>query len=475
MKFYYQHYHKYKKIEIPWINEIPDHWKMLKLRNILERVNQKNQPDLPLLSVVRDKGVIKRELSKNDDNHNVIPEDLSNHIVVKIGQFAMNKMKAWQGSYGVSKYEGVVSPAYFIFDVKNVEKDFFHMAIRSKAYIPFFNQSSEGVRVDQWDLSIERMKNVPFFIPPLEEQNAIVHFLDYTDRRIKRYIRAKQKLIKLLEEEKQAIIHQAVTCGLNPDVPMKPSGVDWLGEIPEHWFVMPLKRIVMNTYGSIKPGPFGSQLTSADMNGGDIKVYTQRNVIDKDLDKGEQYISFEKFKSLQSFQVYPGDILVTSRGTIGSTVLVTNSSEHGILHPCLIKVTPDIKKINPYYLMVLIQDSQLLKKQLLFLSNATTIDVIYSGTLANIKLPIPSIKEQNKILNFIEIKTNKINSLINQNTELLNYMKEYRTRLIADVVTGKLDVREAASQLPEELLAEEIDIEETEVEDEEEQQEALEP
>jgi len=460
MKFYYQHYHKYKKIEIPWINEIPDHWKMLKLRNILERVNQKNQPDLPLLSVVRDKGVIKRELSKNDDNHNVIPEDLSNHKVVKIGQFAMNKMKAWQGSYGVSKYEGVVSPAYFIFDVKNVEKDFFHMAIRSKAYIPFFNQSSEGVRVDQWDLSIERMKNVPFFIPPLEEQKAIVRFLDYTDRRIKRYIRAKQKLIKLLEEEKQAIIHKAVTRGLNPDVPMKPSGVEWLGDIPEHWEVLPGKTCF-----------FESKTSNSGLKEQKVLSLSYGKIIVKPEEKlhGLVPTSFETYQIIDK-----NDIIVRPTDLQNDKVSLRfgMSNQRGI--------------ITSAYLCLKTKEKLFPEYGYLFLHCLDINKIIYrlgSGLRQNLSwedfkyLPIllPSLQEQFEISNFINSSNKKIEEQINQLEKEITLLSEYRTRLIADVVTGKLDVREAAAQLPEELEAEEIDIEEIEVEDEEEQQEALEP
>ena len=153
----------------------------------------------------------------------------------------MNKMKAWQGSYGVSRYDGIVSPAYFIFEVEDVKGDFFHAAIRSKAYVPFFTQASDGVRIGQWDLSQARMREITFSIPPLPEQAAIVRYLDYVDRRVRRLVRAKRKLIALLTEQKQAIIHRAVTRGLDPDVPLKDSGIEWLGEMPGHWEVVSLE------------------------------------------------------------------------------------------------------------------------------------------------------------------------------------------------------------------------------------------
>ena len=167
-------YPAYKLSGIQWLGDVPTHWEMRKLRNVIRPITSRNRPDLPLLSVVREKGVIVRDVSDMTENHNVIPEDLSNYKVVHIGQFAMNKMKAWQGSYGVSQYDGIVSPAYFIFYVDGVQGDFFNVAIRSKAYVPFFGQASDGVRIGQWDLAQVRMREIKFLVPSPDEQTAIV-------------------------------------------------------------------------------------------------------------------------------------------------------------------------------------------------------------------------------------------------------------------------------------------------------------
>ena len=141
--------------KLVWFGVVPNHWKVLKLRQILSPVSEKNHPDLPLLSVVREKGVIVRNIEDKEENHNYVPDDLSGYKLVKIGQFAMNKMKAWQGSYGVSRFDGIVSPAYFVFDIQcDINKDFFNRAIRSVVYVNYFGQASDGIRVGQWDLYI---------------------------------------------------------------------------------------------------------------------------------------------------------------------------------------------------------------------------------------------------------------------------------------------------------------------------------
>ncbi len=202
---------KMKQSGVEWIGDIPDTWTIIPLRQLLSPVSVKNRPDLPLLSVVREKGVIVRDIENREENHNFIPDDLSGYKVVKNGQFVMNKMKAWQGSYGVSKYEGIVSPAYYIFDLNFDNIDYFHYAIRSKVYVNFFAQSSDGIRVGQWDLSLQKMKEIPFIIPTKEEQKEIVEYIPKVFKSIEKAIEDIEQEIKLVEEYKTALISNIVT------------------------------------------------------------------------------------------------------------------------------------------------------------------------------------------------------------------------------------------------------------------------
>ena len=196
---------------IPWLGDIPKHWEMRKLRQILTRKTERNQPNLPLLSVVREKGVIKRDTENFEDNHNFIPDDLSNYKVVRVGQFAMNKMKAWQGSFGVSQFEGIVSPAYFVFDLHHVGGAFFHTAIRSKAYVPSFTRASDGVRVGQWDLAESRMRDTPFFVPPSDEQQAIVEYVAKATETANTAIARTEREIALMQEYRTRLTADLVT------------------------------------------------------------------------------------------------------------------------------------------------------------------------------------------------------------------------------------------------------------------------
>lgn len=436
-------YPKMKDSGVQWLGEVPEHWEVQKLRNVLKRFTERNQPDLPLLSVVREKGVILRDMTNKEENHNFIPDDLSNYKVVRSGQFAMNKMKAWQGSYGVSRFDGIVSPAYFIFDIAEVEGAYFHSAIRSKAYVPFFAHASDGVRIGQWDLAQARMKEIPFFIPPLFEQSAIVRFLDHIDRRIRRYISSKQKLINLLEEQKQAIIHRAVTRGLDPNVHLKPSGVEWLGDIPEHWEVRRLRYLIQGklTYGAnaaaeyVNPAwPRYLRITDFGMNG---------------------KLRSNTFRSLppeiaNDYLVQPGDILLARSGaTVGKCFLVTTGIGEACHAGYLIRARPRRSVIQPEFLFAFTQSAGFARwKDSAFI--IATIQNIAADRYADLPVPIPPIPEQMDIFRFLQITTGWVLAATERAQREISLLREYRTRLIADVVTGKLDVREAAVRLPEE-------------------------
>lgn len=200
---------------ISWIGDIPKHWRLKSLRNYLRLVSDKGHPNEQLLSVVREQGVIIRDVESQDENHNFIPDDLSGYKLVKAGQFAINKMKSWQGSYGVSSYQGIVSPAYYVCDLNFGNKQFFNEAIRSKVYVPFFTQYSKGIRVGQWDLSPIGLKSIPFIEPPLSEQQEIVEYINHQTTEIDRLMVELTYQVEYLKEYKQRLIADVVTGKIN--------------------------------------------------------------------------------------------------------------------------------------------------------------------------------------------------------------------------------------------------------------------
>ncbi len=413
---------------VPWLGQVPADWVVRKLRSTLHRATERGRPDLPLLSVVRERGVIQRDTTSQELNHNYIPDDLSNYKVVRVGQFAMNKMKAWQGSYGVSQYEGIVSPAYFVFGLSGVEGRFFHTAIRSRAYAPSFAQASDGVRIGQWDVAEPRMREILFAIPPLAEQAAILRFIDHADRRIRRYIRAKQKLIKLLEEQKQAIIHRAVTRGLDPNVRLKPSGVEWLGDVPEHWEVSRVKSefICLNR----RRVPLSATERGA-MTLRRYDYYGASGVIDK----VDEYL----FDDDLLLVAEDGANLVLRNlplAIIARGKFWVNNHAH-ILKP---------RRGNIEYLAALMETMNYLP----WISGAAQPKLTQDRLMA-IAIPVAPPNEQDKIVVYYVENTASLRHAIERARREIGLLREYRTRLLADVVTGKLDVREAAARLPDEV------------------------
>ena len=220
----------------------------------------------------------------------------------------------------------------------------------------------------------------------------------------------------------------------------KPSGIDWLGDIPSHWEVKQLKYLVADKKNAIKTGPFGSQMKNDDLvENGEYKVYTQRNVLDRDFDKGTDFISEEKFRDLKEFEVFAGDVLFTTRGTIGQAAIVPNEIQRGVLHPCVIKMAPDIQRLDPNWLLTFVNDTAYFVENVLLESNSTVIEVIYSGTLKEVVIPVPPLGEQRTIYNYIHRKTAQIDDLVARKEQLLALLQQKRQAIINEAVTRGLD------------------------------------
>lgn len=298
----------------------------------------------------------------------------------------------------------------------------------------FGTQENIGMRV------IERLKVI---IPKLSEQRRIVAYLDKTCAAIDAAIEKKQKQLETLDALRKAIIHKAVTRGLDDSVKLKDSGVEWFDKVPKHWEIDRLKDVVAANKDAIKVGPFGSDLLLDDMEDEGIKVYNQRTVIDRDFDAGIHFISPAKYAAMKAFTVYPHDLLITTRGTIGRCAIVSDTAQLGILHPCLMRVQTNKARLMPEYLSILIQDCGLVLRQLQMMSAATTIDVIYSDALKRTYLPLPPVKEQQTIIDFIDNKMAEFKRIIALIEGQIETLITYRKSLIHECVIGKRRITEA--------------------------------
>ena len=238
-------YPKYKSSGIEWLGDVPAHWDVLPNRAIFVEMNERDHPEEEMLSVTIAEGVIRQQVLLEDSSKKDASRiDKSAYKLVRLGDIAYNKMRAWQGAIGVSEYSGIVSPAYVVQRPRDgVKSRYLHYLLRTPAFAKEAERWSYGITSDMWSLRPEHFKMIYTCVPPLAEQTAIVRYLDYTDERIRRYISSRERLIELLEEYRQAVIHDAVTRGLDPDVRLKSSGVEWLGDVPAHWEVRRLKTL----------------------------------------------------------------------------------------------------------------------------------------------------------------------------------------------------------------------------------------
>ena len=419
-------YSEYKDSDIQWIGKIPNHWKASKLRCYLKLVSVKGHGDKSLLSVTRELGVIRRNVESKEENHNYIPEDLNGYKLVKKGQFVINKMKSWQGSYGVSGLDGIVSPAYYVCELNSRCKDFFSIALRSMSYIPFFSQYSKGIRVGQWDLSVIGLKSIPYFEPTLAEQQAIVDYLKVKTSKIEQYVTDRERERELLESLKQSEIANVVTRGLNPNVPMKDSGIPWIGMIPRHWNIMRAKNMFRKEKRDVRP---------------EDEVITCFRDGQVTLRKNRRTTGFTESFTEYGYQgIRKGDLVIHQMDAFAGSIGVSDSDGKGtsVYHCC----TPKGKFDTRYYAFLI-----------RIMAHSGFIQSLYRGirerssdfkfpVFGNQKLIVPPLDEQQAIVDYIETRLAKIDTYIANLQAEIDYLKEFKQRLISDVVTGQICVAE---------------------------------
>ena len=376
-------YSNYKDSGVKWLGQIPLHWEEKKLRYFLESFSEKNHPSEQLLSVVREQGIIVRDITSKDENHNYIPEDLSGYKLIDKGDFAINKMKAWQGSYSISQHRGIVSPAYYTCHFRNADKEFFNIAIRSKAYVPFFTQFSKGIRVGQWDLPLVAMKNIPLFLPPLSEQLSIVSYLDGKVSAMDRLVLLTQQKVEHLKALKQAIIQEAVTTGIpNKNHVLKQTNIKWIKQIPQHWEEKRAKNMFVRMARPVRE---------------EDEVITCFRDGEVTLRKNRRTEGFtESFKEIGYQGIRKGDLVIHQMDAFAGSIGVSDSDGKGT--PVYICLQPKIECNNVYYahLLRVMAYSGYIKSLYRGIRERSS-DFRYE-TFARLYLPLPLSRSKKKLL-----------------------------------------------------------------------------
>lgn len=429
-------YPEYAPTSEKWLDNIPSHWIVKPFWSLFKRIKRTGYDKERLLSVYRDYGVIPKD--SRDDNHNRASEDLSAYQLVEPGDLAINKMKAWQGSVGVSSYRGIVSPAYFIYKAShNEESRYIHYLFRCDRYISGYLSMSKGIRVNQWDLDPDNHARMPVVLPPLDEQQEIVGVLDRETTRIDALIAKKTRFIELLKEKRQAVITKAVTKGLDDSVEMKDSELKWLGRVAKHWSIMACK------YGCSLITD-GTHLPPARVVEG-VPLLSVRNVQDGQFGfrSDDSMISEDDYIELcRSFKPMENDVLLAIVGaTIGKTAVVPENMGRFHIQRSL-AVFRFKESLNYLFMNFVFQSSgyqQLLWEGIGFSAQPG----IYLGTLSNFRIPVPPLGEQLKIVEYLVKKCQRTDALKAKTERSIELLKERRAALITAAVTGKIDVREA--------------------------------
>ncbi|MET3663602.1 restriction endonuclease subunit S [Caulobacter sp. 1776] len=430
-------YPSYRDTGVEWLGAVPSHWQVTRLNSLFREVSEPGSDDLPVLSVSIHSGVSDTELA-DDEMDRVVArsEDRSKYKRVEPNDLVYNMMRAWQGGFGAVQTVGAVSPAYVVARPTSSQSTvFIERLLRTPNAVREMKSLSKGVTDFRLRLYWDEFKNIKVALPPPEEQVAIDAFLDRETAKIDALVEAQERLIVLLKEKRQAVISHAVTKGLDPSIPMKDSGVEWLGQVPAHWEVMPAKNLA----DSIKAGPFGSALTKDMYSSAGYRVYGQEQVIPGDFSIGDYYVSSDKYDELSQYRVEVGDLLVSCVGTFGKIAIFPQGAEPGIINPRLIRFRPN-NQIDPTYLCVLLR-SAVSFEQFSYLSRGGTMDVINIGILGEIMVPVPPMQEQISIAGYLAEVQEQFDSLSAASEAAITLLQERRAALIAAAVTGKIDVR----------------------------------
>ena len=421
----------FKPSGVPWLGDMPAHWGMRRGKQLFQKMERAVLEGDEVVTCFRD-GVVTLRRNRREAGFTESLKEIG-YQGIRRGDLVIHAMDAFAGAIGVSDSDGKGTPVYSVCKpAQQVNAYYYAYALREMSRNRWIEALAKGIRERSSDFRYTEFGSQVLPLPPLPEQTAIVRYLDHADERIRRYVSSKQKLIRLLEEEKRAVINRAMTRGLDPNVRLKPSGVEWFGDVPEHWEVRKLKHLTCFHNGlAFKPSDWTEDgvpiIRIQNLNGSDDFNYTVR-------------------EDLPDFLlIRPGDLLFSWSGNRGTSFgsYIWNRDFVGYLNQHIFKL--DGYALDRGYF------SHLLRAVTRHVEEQThgIIGLVHvtKPELGRVLVPVAPPEEQRKIAQAIDERLARVHAAISRARRQIGLMQEYRTRLISDVVTCKLDVRGAAASL----------------------------
>ena len=425
-------YEKYKDSGVDWIGEIPESWKVRRIKTLFKEINERSfNGSEDLLSVSQYTGVTRKSDKVEEGDLLTNASTLEGYKIVKKGDLVSNIMLAWNGSLGFSPFEGITSPAYSVYRLKDSgEKQFFHYLFRTEKYKAEFKRQSSGVIESRLRLYSDDFFGIFSILPPLSEQQSIATFLDDKTAKIDQTIAIKEKEIELLKERRQILVQKAVTKGLDDTVKLKDSGVDWIGEIPAHWEVRKI------TYLFSKIGS-GTTPTSGDLRyyDGVVNFLQTGDLNDGYLISTSKTLKEKALRDFTSLKIYPKESLVIAMygATIGKLGILNIDSATN--QACCVLSNPR-NVLTKYFFFVLLA----FRKEIVSMGYGGGQPNISQDLIKSLRFPIANLNEQIQIVSYLETIEEKISKAILLKQQEIEQLKEYKTVLIDNVVTGKVKI-----------------------------------
>lgn len=417
-----------------WLGEFPINWEVLRIKNLFQEVDSRSETgNEELLSVSHYTGVtLKRESLENEDDHLTNAESLVGYKLVQQGDLVINIMLAWNGSLGISPYNGITSPAYCVYRIKGDNNpEYFGYLFTTNLFKAEFRRNSTGIIDSRLRLYSDKFFSIFSVVPPKNEQDQIVQFIKAQEEKINRFIEKKQRFIELLKEQRQRIITHSVTKGINEQVKLKHTGIEGLSEIPQHWEVRRLKNVSKTISKGTTPSTIGSETTEE----GDIRFLRAENLYENKITLTPTfYIDKETDEVLFRSRLETNDVLLVIAGaTLGRTGIVTEEILPANTNQAVCFIRPE--NIYPQFLLLWLQ-TNFIASQIWLNATQAAQPNLAMGKISTFYILYPPIEEQKQIVSHIKTETGTIDTAIAKAEREIELIREYKEAMISEAVMG---------------------------------------